>query len=527
MPVILSLIGTVIVYSLLTVFVFVPAAGGFLLALVLIGTYLRATERVLASRPVPGGAPPIRTPGADDDEPAYRSYYAGQVLTDMRSAARSSWTDAVRIIRSPAVRGTCIWLLTARRQPGLPFRDIRGWRVVAGKLIGLAATLAAVAGVTIAIATAAAIQIVHAALLTLIAGLLIITGVVLYGLEAAGPVVWRLRMKCPHPDCYRPIALPFYKCPSGHEHRHLRPGVYGIFWRVCSCDTRLPTALMLKRHQLEASCPRCKRLVPRGLGSARLVHFPLIGGTSAGKSSLLTAMVAGLESRTQDNGPTVEFASDDSREEYEKAKNLLTSGQWPAKTSVYVPEAFMFWTGQGRRRRLVYLYDPRGEVFREADSVRRQHYLDSASGIIFVIDPFSVAVAHHLPTADEQVVRDARPSAENPQATYDRTAGELGVRLGRRQGRTPVAVVVTKMDAVRQTQGMPRPAQAGDSKSESDSVEAWLKDIGLRNLTTSLTHDFGAVQYWAVSAYISAEPGTAGSDRDSVAGPLVWLLAQT
>ena len=334
-------------------------------------------------------------------------------------------------------------------------------------------------------------------------------------------------MKCPHPDCYRPIALPFYKCPSGHEHRHLRPGVYGIFWRVCSCDTRLPTALMLKRHQLEASCPRCNRLVPRGLGSARLVHFPLIGGTSAGKSSLLTAMVAGLESRTQGNGPTVEFASDDSREEYEKAKNLLTSGQWPAKTSVYVPEAFMFWTGQGRRRRLVYLYDPRGEVFREADSVRRQHYLDSASGIIFVIDPFSVAVAHHLPAADEQVVRDARPSAEDPQATYDRTEGELGVRLGRRQGRTPVAVVVTKMDAVRQTQGMPRPAQAGDGTSESESVEAWLKDIGLRNLTTSLTHDFGAVQYWAVSAYISAEPGTAGSDRDSVAGPLVWLLAQT
>ena len=117
---------------------------------------------------------------------------------------------------------------------------------------------------------------------------------------------------------------------------------------------------MLKRHQLEASCPRCQRLVPRGLGSARLVHYPLIGGTSAGKSSLLTAMVAGLEACSQGNGAAVEFASDASRQEYESAKNLLASGQWPAKTSVDVPEAFMFWTGQGRRRRLVYLYDPRG-----------------------------------------------------------------------------------------------------------------------------------------------------------------------
>ena len=523
MAVILSLIGTVIIYSLLTVFVFAPAAGGAILALVLLGTYLRAAQRVLAPRPPPADDILIRVPQTGDGEPAYRSYYAGQVLTDMRSAISAACADAAGIIRSPGVQGTCIWLLTTRRQPGLPFRDIQGWRVIAAILIGLGATVAAAAGIVLAAAAATAIQIVHAVLLALLAGLLIIAGILLYGTEVAGLAVRKIRMKCPHPDCYRHIALPSYKCPRGHEHRCLRPGVYGIFWRVCSCGMRLPTALMLKRHQLEASCPRCKRLVPRGLGSARLVHFPLIGGTSAGKSSLLTAMVAGLESLPQDSGPTVEFASDASRQEYESAKKLLSSGKWPNKTSVYVPEAFMFYTGQGRKRRLVYLYDPRGEVFREADSVRRQQYLDSASGIIFVVDPFSVAAARDLPPADEQIVRDARPSAEDPQATYARTSGELGVRLGRRQARTPVAVIATKIDAVLQTQGMPRPSQPDDT----ESVEAWLKEIGLRNLTASLTHDFGAVRYWAASAYTSAGPETTATNRRAVIAPILWLLSLT
>ena len=220
----------------------------------------------------------------------------------------------------------------------------------------------------------------------------------------------------------------------------------------------------------------------------------------------------------------MEFASDSSRQEYESARKLLSAGQWPNKTSVYVPEAFMFYTGQGRRRRLVYLYDPRGEVFREADSVRRQHYLESASGIIFVVDPFSAAAAQDLPAADEQIVRSARPSAEDPQATYARAAGELGVRLGRRQSRTPVAVIATKIDAVLQTQGMPRPSQAGDSATASPT---WLKDIGLRNLTASLTHDFGAVRYWAASAYASAGSETAVDGRRAVTAPILWLLSLT
>ena len=63
MPVIFSLIGTVILYLLLSVFVFVPAAGGAVLALILLGAYLRAAQRVLAPWPPPADDPLIRVPG--------------------------------------------------------------------------------------------------------------------------------------------------------------------------------------------------------------------------------------------------------------------------------------------------------------------------------------------------------------------------------------------------------------------------------------------------------------------------------
>jgi hypothetical protein len=96
-------------------------------------------------------------------------------------------------------------------------------------------------------------------------------------------------------------------------------------------------------------------------------------------------------------------------------------------------------------------------------------------------------------------------------------------------------VVATKMDAVLQTQGMPHPARP----DTTESVETWLNDIGLRNLTASLTHDFGAVRYWAASAFTSAEPradvnpgasiepGTGAVDRCAVTAPIMWLLSQT
>ena len=481
----------------------VALAGGAALAVFLLWTYLRAAQQVLAPRPAPADDPRIRPPAAGA-EPAYRSYYTAQVVTDMRAVITQAWAEGRRTMRSPAVRGVSRWLLTGQPQPGLPASSIEGPRLLISAPAGAGLSAAAVVGLAAALVVAAAIQLLHAAVLAAIALMLAAAGLVLRTADTAGLAVRRIHMRCPHPGCYAPISRPYYRCSSGqHEHRTLRPGRYGVFWRVCACGERLPTMFAFKLHRLNAWCPACGRPAPSGLGSAPLIHIPVIGGTSAGKTALLTAIADSLEWLAGEGELTVEFASDVSRSDYEAAKALLRSGDWPRATTVHVPHAFLIYVRRpGSRRRLVYLYDPRGEVFQQEDSVREQEYLESAGGIIFAVDPFAVPAARHLPGPDEQVGREARPSPDDPGTTYARVAAELSAVLGPRWHRTPVAVVATKLDAVEKAMTLPGPRDPGDSAA----VASWLAGLGLTNLTRSLSLDFSRVRYWATSAYASSGP---------------------
>ena len=154
--------------------------------------------------------------------------------------------------------------------------------------------------------------------------------------------------------------------------------------------------------------------------------------------------------------------------------------------------------------------------------MREQEYLESADGVIFVIDPFSAPAARHLPPGDEPIGQAARPAPIDPDKTYASAAGELRTVLGSRHRRTPVAVVATKMDALEKTRALPAP----QNPRNSASVAEWLGAIGLGNLTRSLGHDFADVQYWATSAYTSARPSSTDDQRRNVAASLLWLLTR-
>jgi Double-GTPase 2 len=524
---ILALLAVVLYLALAAALVpAIALTGGAALAAYLLWTYLRTAQRVLVPRPAPADDPLIRLPPGGDAEPAYYSYYAGQVVADMRSVTTSTWTAARRAVQSPAVRGLRRWLLTGRPQPGLPVSRLEGQQLLFAAPAGIALGAAAVVGILAAFLVAAAIQLIHVVFLAIIAASLALAGLILRTVDALRLAVRKIHMKCPHPGCYARITRPYYRCSSGqHEHRRLQPGRYGIVWRTCACGERLPTLFVFKLHRINAWCPHCNRPVPSGLGSAPLIHIPMIGGTNVGKTALLTAIVDSLEWLAGKDELSVEFASDVSRKDYEAAKELLRSGNWPHATTAHVPHAFLLYVRQPHaRRRLVYLYDPRGEVFQKADSVREQEYLESAGGIIFVIDPFAVPAARHLPAADEEVGQAARPSPDDPDKTYARVAGELRDVLGPRWRRTPVAVVATKLDAVEKAQALPHPQDPGDT----GAVTTWLSALGLTNLTLSLGLDFNQVRYWATSAYTSSGPPSAGGEtqRRNTAACLLWLLSR-
>lgn len=178
----------------------------------------------------------------------------------------------------------------------------------------------------------------------------------------------------------------------------------------------------------------------------------------------------------------------------------------------------MLLVGHGRRRRLLYLYDPMGESLRDADTTRGQGYLAHADGVLLVTDVLAAPVVRRaLHAGDTERAEAARPADLGPAETYAGFTGELQ-GLGGRRGRLPVATVVTKRDALDRLDSLPRP---------TEPVEAWLAGIGLDELVRALGHDFAAARYWVVSARAATGAGALDTERRRAAEPVLWLLSRT
>ncbi|WP_330299201.1 TRAFAC clade GTPase domain-containing protein [Streptomyces sp. NBC_00503] len=468
-----------------------------------------------------------RTPGATDPriapysggEPTQPAYWARQMWLDSRSAAlfaaRTVWFLLTRHWLGKVVGDR----LLHGRHGRSGIRAENGLGRLIRRMLAPGIALSALLSALLASAVLLCVALVFAVQLALVA--LGALAAVLAGRSAER--LWKLargvRMKCPYPGCYRPFPLAVHLCPDcGAAHRELRPGGFGALRHVCRCGRALATTAMTGRRRLTAHCPHCDRPLPPAVGTTRVVHLPLIGGTSAGKTMLMAAMLDGLRSWSHQSGLTVEFASpEDLREANTLGRQLNQSG-WTLKTQGGQPRALMLLVGRGRRRRLLYLYDPMGESLRDADTTRRQSYLAHADGVLLVADVLaSPVVRRSLRAGDPELAAAARPADLGPVETYAGFTGELQGLGGRRQ-RLAVATVVTKRDALDRLTSLPRPA---------DPVDDWLSGIGLDDLVRTLGHDFAAARYWAVSARAATGAGALDSEQRRAAEPVLWLLSRT
>ncbi|WP_329377993.1 hypothetical protein OG625_08735 [Streptomyces sp. NBC_01351] len=469
-----------------------------------------------------------RGPGAADDrippyaggEPARRAYWARQMWQDSGYAV----LYASRTVRYLLTRH---WLGRVVRDRLLQGRSGRtGIRAKGGfgrllrRALAPGTALAAVLSALLASALLLCVAVVFAVQLVLVS----LGALAAVAAGRAADRLWELargvRMKCPYPRCYLPFPLAVYLCPGcGKAHRELRPGGFGAWRHVCRCGRALPTTALAGRRGLTARCPHCDQQLPSAVGSVRVVHLPLIGGTSAGKTMLLAAVLDGLQSLSHQSALTVEFAStDDLRDARALDRQLRSESGWALKTQGGQPRAMMLLVGRGRRRRLLYLYDPMGESLRDADSTRLQGYLAHADGILLVADVLaSPVVRRSLREGDPELAAAARPADLGPVETYAVFAGELQGLSGRRR-RLAVATVVTKRDTLDRLTSLPRPAEP---------VDGWLGEIGLDDLVRSLGHDFAAARYWAVSARAATGAGALDSERLRAAEPVLWLLSRT
>lgn len=457
-----------------------------------------------------------RVPLVGPGEPAHLGYWWRQLRVDAVSAASYGMRVIWTAFSDPWLERITRNLFRGRRPSGKP-GEMPATRFLMMVFVAPGTVTGALMGAVVATVLLGAVLAVFALLLALVWLGCAAAVPALRGVERGWALARGIRVKCPYPGCYRPVPLAVHRCPNCRApHGRLRPGRYGVLWHVCACGHRLPTTRLAGRGRLTALCPHCDRYLPETVGTTRVVHAPLVGGTSSGKTMLMAAMVEGLHAWARRGDLTVEYASADDRRAATDLNQELDSTGWAHATTGGQPRALMLTVSRGRRRRLLYLYDPMGESVSDAERVRAQQYLAHADGVVLVADVLAdPKVRGRLGADDAARAGAARPSAQGPWETYQRLTGELAALTGRR-GRLSVATVVTKRDVLDQLVSLPVPGAR---------IDGWLEEIGLGGLVRALGHDFRAARYWAVSARAATGTGPLESEQRRAAEPVLWLLA--
>lgn len=324
------------------------------------------------------------------------------------------------------------------------------------------------------------------------------------------------------PSCHRRAELPVYVCPGcGAKHRVLLPGRWGIRHRRCECDAVvLPVSEGGGRHKLTAECPWCSHIMPGAGGVVPEVAVPIVGGPKAGKTALLASILVELDKRSQ-AGEVRLSVVESSRQAFATFVDDLSAGRPPRKTQdqpttpAFVAEV----RAGGKRSTLLYVHDVAGERYQQADAVRDMDVLRRARGALIVIDPFSLRpLRASLDLSSDDAAR-LSPSDEDPQHVVERFVQGLREAHTRDVARLPVALVLTKADAL-PARGGPKPGASGEA------VRSWFQGQGGGNLLRMMDAECGRVEFFAASA-LGRSP--APNDTESflsfgTMAPLLWLL---
>lgn len=475
----------------------------------------------------------IQPPQQAGVDPAYRSYYAGPVLRDYRKVLsqtyREMWTTLIGDVDNKKTS-------QPRKEPWAA--KVWGWAEDSAIYPALkypAAVLVIigfVAGAVAACTFVAVVSLVFALLLVLLVLAAVATAGGSRVLEVA--VLWVRGITVECGTCHVRATRPIYRCPDCRsEHRRLLPGMSGVLHRTCACQTVLPTLLANGKAKLAAQCAECKAQLPiRGL-TAPTVHIPVIAGPTAGKSVYMQTAVSRL--MLGDDG--FEFADERAKQEFERNLKLgvLDDPRRAVKTAVTRPRAYNVYVGAegSRARRLLYLYDPAGEIPESPDQLAESQFLKHTKGIVFIVDPFSLRQVRS--ETDRTLLGRVGASNTAPKESLERFAEALREHLRTKSSeriKIPIAIVLTKADALLEPSGPSHPyaGRALTSRTEHDAAaREWLTEMGQRDLLSSMDNQFATVAYFVVTYQdardVARRDSAAGAViNDDPAAPVLWLL---
>jgi hypothetical protein len=307
-------------------------------------------------------------------------------------------------------------------------------------------------------------------------------------------------VKCPH--CYGVSELPGYHCSNPDcnvIHYTMLPGPLGLFTRRCSCGTRLPNTVSAAAKRLDTVCPFCGESLAGGSGARQTVQVALIGSIGAGKSKFIDAVIVELTRVMHDIGGSIEPLNSDAKQYFEQASGRRQQGAPTSKTPygksvVGLP----FLVQKDKTQVEIQVLDVAGEAFTSWDETAKLRYLDSAEGIVLVLDPLA------LPEIKEKLQRSTYANSvllatgdqeEAYGAAIDRLRAE-SVPLEKRG----LAVALSKGDILSNL-----PVAASLDTGDSAAVRQWLIDNGSDLLVRRFEKDFREVHYFVVDSMYRRE----------------------
>lgn len=336
-------------------------------------------------------------------------------------------------------------------------------------------------------------------------------------LDVAGRRRLRASIKCPH--CYAESRLPGYHCAGEGctiVHWSLRPGATGLLTRRCSCGTQLPNTVSAAARRLAPLCPHCRADLAEGSGARQTVQLAMIGSIAAGKSRLAETMITEVAATMSVVGGTCTPLTPEADEYLTHARNRRMWSAQTEKTAHQRPAGLPFLLEHPKAKAEIQVLDAAGEAFASWDETSHLRYLDTAAGIVLVLDPLALpSVREHVrrSTLAESVLLATGDQEDAYAAAVDRLRAE-SVPLDRRA----LAVVLTKADVL-----LRLPLAAGIDPADGDSVRRWLLEADADLLVRRLEKDFRSVRYFVVDSMSQLET----LDPRNPWWVVDWLLAES
>lgn len=453
-------------------------------------------------------------------EPAIKSYFFGKGYKDLLNVIKNSWSRN-----------------RANSKKYFSHIDTTGewWEVISSVLFNGGAGISVVIFGTIVFAI---ISIVHVIILLSLFSLIYISFTILYLLERIYLFFKQFFAACPH--CHEKTPLPEYLCPScGEAHAQLIPNSYGVFHHRCKCGEKLVSSFFLNRGNLQARCSECHQLLNRQHIETKRIFIPILGGASAGKSAFLFSAVRELiDKDAATYGLETEFIDSSTELDYESVKRQLLAGSAPTKTLNSVPKAFnLALLKEEKTKCLLYLYDPAGEAYQNTDTLSAHRYLEYLSGMILIIDPFSISVVREHYKKKLNVDITISPSDLQVSDALSRVLLTMEESFGlspTSKINNPLAVVLSKVDAfdLKVKVGSKAINTVQDSlpnqtrsSIRNNLIRNQLIEWGESGLLQQLDTRFKNVQFFSCSS-LTRKSSHAGSGFKSVDvfEPLQWIL---